>query len=96
MDMVDEHMDIVGEPLAAILNANMPDLEEFKSHGGKLILTHGFADPRSPPLNTVAYYERLIASQTREDRDDAGERTEALRRTQEFARLFLFPGVGAM
>ena len=94
MDMVDEHMDIVGEPLAAILNANTADLEEFKSHGGKLILAHGFADPRSPPLNTVAYYERLIASQTREDRDDAGEQKEALWRTQEFARLFLFPGVG--
>ena len=94
MDMVDEHMDIVGQPLAAILNANTAELEEFKSHGGKLILTHGFADPRSPTLNTVAYYERLIGSQTREDRDDAGERKEALRRTQEFARLFLFPGVG--
>jgi feruloyl esterase len=94
MDTVDEHMDIVGEPLAAILNANTADLEEFKSHGGKLILTHGFADPRSPTLNTVAYYERLIASQTRDGRHDGGERKEALRRTQEFARLFLFPGVG--
>jgi feruloyl esterase len=94
MDMVDEHMDIVGEPLAAILNANTADLEEFKSHGGKLILAHGFADPRSPPLNTVAYYERLIASQTPGNGHGQGERKEALRRTQEFARLFLFPGVG--
>jgi len=24
------------------------DLKEFKSHGGKLILTHGFADPAMP------------------------------------------------
>ena len=45
-------------------------------------------------MNTVAYYERLVASQTREGRHDKGERDEALRRTQEFARLFLFPGVG--
>jgi feruloyl esterase len=94
MDMVDEHMDIVGESLAAILNANTADLEEFKSHGGKLILAHGFADPRSPPLNTVAYYERLIASQAPGNGHGQGEREEALRRTQEFARLFLFPGVG--
>jgi feruloyl esterase len=94
MDTVDEHTDIVGEPLAAILNANTADLEEFKSHGGKLILTHGFADPRSPPLNTVAYYERLIASQTPGSANGQGERNETLRRTQEFARLFLFPGVG--
>jgi hypothetical protein len=47
-----------------------------------------------PTLNTVDYYERLIARQTREGRHDEGERSEARRRTQEFARLFLFPGVG--
>ena len=71
-----------------------PISKNSRSHGGKLILAHGFADPRSPTLNTVDYYERLIASQTREGRYDMGEREEALRRTQEFARLFLFPGVG--
>ena len=48
-------MDTVDEELAATLNANTADLEEFKSHGGKLILAHGFADPLSPTLNTVAY-----------------------------------------
>jgi feruloyl esterase len=90
----DHDMDTVDEQLAATLNANTADLEEFKSHGGKLILAHGFADPQSPTLNTVAYYERLIASQTREGRRDEEEHKEALRRTQEFARLFLFPGVG--
>jgi feruloyl esterase len=90
----DHKMDTVDEELAAILNANTADLKEFKAHGGKLILTHGFADPRSPTLNTVAYYERLIASQSRDSRHDEEEQKEALRRTQEFARLFLFPGVG--
>jgi feruloyl esterase len=44
--------------MAAGLNASTADLEEFKSHGGKLILTHGFADPEVPTLNTVAYYGR--------------------------------------
>jgi len=87
-------MDIYDEALAARANANTADLEEFKSHGGKLILTHGFADPVVPTLNTVAYYERLISSQVREGRDDEGERNEALRRTQEFTRLFLLPGAG--
>src|SRR5262249_16720776 len=70
------------------------DLDEFRLHGGKLILWHGFADPRVPTLSTIAYYERLITSQTREGRHDEGERKEGLRRTQEFARLFLSPGVG--
>ena len=90
----DHEMDTLDEVMAARLNANTADLEEFRSHGGKLILVHGFADPRVPTLNTVDYYERLITSQTREGRHDEGERKESLRRAQEFARLFLFPGVG--
>jgi feruloyl esterase len=73
----DHDMDTVDQELAATLNANT---EEFKSHGGKLILTHGFADPLVPTLNTIAYYERLIASETREGRNDEGERKEALSR----------------
>jgi feruloyl esterase len=90
----DRDMDEFDEAMAARLNANTADLEEFKSHGGKLIILHGFADPRIPTLNTVAYYERLIAGQTRGDRDGKHARKEAIHRTQEFARLFLAPGVG--
>jgi feruloyl esterase len=44
-------------------------------------------------LNTIDYYERLVASQTRDGRHDDGKRKESLHRTQEFARLFLQPGV---
>jgi feruloyl esterase len=90
----DHDMDAIDEAMAARLNANAVDLEEFKSHGGKLILAHGLADPAVPTLNTVDYYERLIARQRHEDRYDEGERKEALRRAQEFARLFLLPGAG--
>jgi feruloyl esterase len=90
----DHDMDAVDEQLAAILNANTADLEEYRSHGGKLLLWQGFADPVVPVLDTVAYYERLIASQMPEGRHDAAARKEGVRRTQEFARLFLAPGVG--
>jgi feruloyl esterase len=90
----DHDVDTVDDEQAARSNANTADLEEFKSHGGKIIFTHGFADPLVPTLNTVAYYERLIAGQTREGRHNEGERKEALRRTQDFARLFLLPGAG--
>jgi feruloyl esterase len=90
----DHDMDALDKAMAARLNANATDLEEFKSHGGKLILMHGFADPRVPTLNTIDYYERLITSQTREGRRDEGQRSQALRRTQKFARLFLLPGAG--
>ena len=89
----DRDMDTLDDALAARLNANTADLEEFKSHGGKLLLFNGFADPEVPTLNTIAYYERLIISQTRGERHDEREQKEALHRTQEFARLFLQPGV---
>jgi feruloyl esterase len=89
----DRDMDMVDDAMAARLNANTADLEEYKSHGGKLLLVHGFADPIVPTLNTIAYYERLIASQTPEGRHDEQKQKEGLHRTQEFARLFLQPGV---
>jgi feruloyl esterase len=89
----DHDMDTVDDALAARLNANTADLEEFKSHGRKLLLYHGLADPMIPTLNTIDYYERLIASQIREGRHDERKRREGLDRTQEFARLFLAPGV---
>jgi feruloyl esterase len=90
----DQDMDTFDDAMAARLNANTADLEEFISHGGKLLLYHGFADPLIPTLNTIAYYERLITSQTGEGRHADGKRRVALHRTQEFARLFLLPGVG--
>ena len=87
-------MPAYGSEMAAQQNANTADLEEFKSRGGKLILWHGLEDPQNPTLDTVAYYERLIASQTPGNGQGKGERKVGLRRTQEFARLFLLPGVG--
>jgi feruloyl esterase len=90
----DQDMNALDDEQAARSNANSADLEEFRSRGGKLIITHGFADPLVPTLNTAAYYERLIVSQTREGRHVGEERKQSVRRTQDFARLFLLPGVG--
>jgi len=90
----DQDVDIIDDDMAARLNANTADLGEFQAHGGKLILWHGFADPQIPTLNTIDYYERLIASQIPGHKHGRGERKEGHRRTQEFARLFLAPGVG--
>jgi feruloyl esterase len=89
----DHDMDEMDDAMAARLNANTADLAEFKSHGGKLVIWQGLADARVPTLNIVDYYERLIASQTPGDGEPKGDRKEGLRRTQEFARLFLAPGV---
>jgi hypothetical protein len=64
--------------IAAILNADNPDLTAFKARQGKLILAHGWADPAINPLSTVAYYEKL------QSRDP---------QVRDYARLFMMPGV---
>ena len=38
-------VDTVDDQLAAVLNADSTDLSEFREHGGKLIMLHGWANP---------------------------------------------------
>ena len=61
-----------------ILNADSVDLSAFKTHGGKLIIWHGWADPALNAESTIKYYRRLL------DRDP---------HAPDYARLFLMPGV---
>jgi feruloyl esterase len=65
----------------AIYNASNPDLHAFAADGGKLILYHGWADDSISPTGTIAYYTALQ------------QRMGGLDATQQFARLFMFPGV---
>ena len=65
---------------AAALNATDPDLKLFKSRGGKLILYHGWEDPAIPALNTVNYYQSVIAKMGQHDADS-------------FVRLYMVPGM---
>jgi hypothetical protein len=57
-----------------------PDLKPFRSHGGKLILWHGWSDPAIPPMDTVNYYNSVIAKMGRTDSGD-------------FVRLYMAPGM---
>ncbi len=68
--------------LAKDLNANSPDLKRFAAHGGKLILYHGWADPLVVPQDDIDYYLRVVGAE--------GD----LARTQNFARVFMAPGMG--
>jgi feruloyl esterase len=63
---------------ASYLNATDPNLDAFKSRGGKLILWHGWADPALTPLASIEYHERVYAR-------DPGAR--------DYFRTFLLPGV---
>lgn len=63
---------------ASYLNATSTDYSAFKARGGKLIFTHGWADPALSALATIQHYE-AIGKVDPEFMD--------------FTRLFLLPGV---
>ncbi len=60
-------------------DAKNPDLSKFHRRGGKLLMTHGWADTILQPMASVNYYERAMA------RNGAD--------TKEFLRLFMIPGM---
>jgi len=77
---VDSGLQAATEKTAAALDAVNPDLSAFRAHGGKLILYHGWNDPAIPALNTVNYYQNVIAKMGRADSDS-------------FTRLYMVPGM---
>jgi feruloyl esterase len=72
------------------LNALDTDLTPFASHGGKLIMFHGFADALISPQMTIDYY--LLVQRALQQRDQ--NQAQALTDEQSFFRLFLAPGMG--
>jgi hypothetical protein len=67
-----------------IMASDNPDLSEFRDHGGKLLLWHGFSDQLITSEGTIDYYDDVVNTMSH------GSYT----RTQKFARLFMAPGVG--
>jgi len=70
------------EQYGAVIGTDNPDLTAFRDRGGKAILWHGWADQLITPEGTVDYYNRVQ------------EKMGGAKKTSEFARLFLAPGVG--
>src|SRR6266480_3923291 len=66
-----------------LMASDNPNLATFRDHGGKVVMWHGFADQLIVPQGTIDYYDAV---------------TQALgggyAQTQQFARLFMAPGVG--
>jgi Tannase and feruloyl esterase len=69
-------------PENVIMNATDPNMKPFFSHGGKLLLYHGWSDPQVPTLNTIKYYNSVI------------EKTGGAANASNSIRLFLEPGMG--
>jgi feruloyl esterase len=88
-------VDTVDDQLAAVLNADSTDLSEFREHGGKLIMYHGWADPLIPSQSSINYFNSLVTNDSRgfQQVGLATGRTSALRRTQSYTRLFMVPGM---
>lgn len=68
-------------PNHPLYDATNPDLSAFKTAGGRLILWHGWADQHISPMYTIQYYEAM--------QNQMGAGT-----VDEFARMYLVPGVG--
>jgi len=77
---VDAGLKAANDKTAQALNATDPDMKAFKAHGGKLILYHGWNDPAISALNTVQYYDSVIAKMGQKDVDG-------------FVRLYMAPGM---
>jgi feruloyl esterase len=69
------------QKLGSIVNAIDPHLTAFEAHGGKLVMYHGWSDQLIAPQNSINYYKSVAA------------KMGVPKRTQEFVRLFMVPGM---
>jgi len=65
---------------AGFIEALDADLSEFKARGGKILFYHGWNDPGPSPINTINYYNQVLATGDGEHED--------------WLRLFMMPGMG--
>jgi feruloyl esterase len=88
-------VDTVDDQLEPVLNATSTDLGEFRGHGGKLILYHGWADPLIASQNSINYFNALVADHGHgfQQASFAPGHDPNLARTQDYARLFMVPGM---
>ena len=77
---IDDGFETAKRKTADALDAVNPDLNPFRSRGGKLIVYHGWNDPAIPAPNTVNYYNQVVATM-------GGAKADS------FLRLFMLPGV---
>jgi hypothetical protein len=77
---LDDAVTAADQKFANVLNSNDPNMKAFQSHGGKLILYHGWNDAAISPLNSINYYESVQATMGKQQADS-------------FVRLYMVPGM---
>ena len=75
---LDRDMPIIDKAVDYVDSVN-PDLGAFKKNGGKLLLTHGWADTGITPETTIWYYDSVLDRMGRNQSD--------------WMRLFMVPGM---
>ena len=70
------------EQYGIVIGTDDPDLAAFRDRGGKAIVWHGWADQLISAEGTVDYYTRVQ------------QQMGGAKKTSEFLRLFMAPGVG--
>src|SRR3989442_2084830 len=78
----DKGIELAEKPENNVMNSTDPNLKQFFSHNGKLLIYHGWADTNVATLNTIKYYNNVL--------DTMGGPSK----TSENIRLFLEPGMG--
>lgn len=70
------------EEYGLVIGTDNPDLTEFRDDGGKALVWHGWADQLITAEGTIDYYTRVQ------------QRMGGAKKTSEFMRFYLAPGVG--
>jgi len=86
-------VDTVDDQLAKVLNADSTDLSEFREHGGKLLMYHGWADPLIPSQSSINYFNALVGGESAMQQASFMWGDPRLDKTQKDARLFMVPGM---
>lgn len=77
---VDEAVHAADKKLGNVLNAMEANLKPFESHGGKLIIYHGWDDAAISALNSINYYDAVVSKMGAKTADS-------------FLRLYMVPGM---
>jgi feruloyl esterase len=78
---VTKHLEMARNADGGRVSATSPDIKQFVSRGGKLVIYHGWGDTNVPPRSSVNYYKRLEATLGASD-------------IHRSVRLYMAPGMG--